>query len=659
MDPKAQAREIIGRAPGALRPYVQKRYDKRRDRSYDDAIDMLEKQRVQRGPILRRGRYEWQPPEPLTPAEIHAAAAEVADREALEWLQSLRLTTSLAAPHSELREVALHLSAAARDLSRVLGKDGYTKDQRAEARQYIAEPGLRAQYAKQRAESLHRTCIAIARRDGHDVPDIPLPDGETLPVLVAKMCDAAWWLRHILRTIRRERELLAFRLELVRAGDHRYASDLAVSERADQLQRTQLWMERTTITDGDTVIPLKKIASTPRHRRSQMYRVMQGLAKRAKAEGRKPSMVTLTAPGEYHPNPSHGTTSWDGILSPRDAHEWIHQKIWLQLIKRGRGAFGASFREAHGDGCTHWHAIVFLTAAQRERWRSLLCELYDIKEDELDDREKPGCDWQDIDGDEAAAVMYAAKYSAKGTGDVSGSKHVDDATISRLDAWRATWNIRSFQFFGIPRGIIGLWREYRRLSSPDDFKRASGAHGANADDTPHPLLRTVRDRSRWRAARRGDFAGFWSLVVPIANAAGETVQHAPRIERETTETRYGERGSRPVGIDSGPRARIHKRGTATPCKTPSPHHPSRALPRACSSQSAPSARCVEPTVGRPNRVNERRIIITRRVSWTLKTTPKRITLSYTKVTPTSSRGDQPPPRKPHSGPPGTAPPGIH
>jgi len=63
--------------------------------------------------------------------------------------------------------------------------------------------------------------------------------------------------------------------------------------------------------------------------------------------------------------------------------------------------------------------------------------------------------------------------------------------VDAVEAWRSTWNIRAFQFFGTLHGKLTLWRELRRLNKQP------------AEDTAARL---------WRASRGGRGALFIAIL---------------------------------------------------------------------------------------------------------------------------------------------------
>ena len=98
--------------------------------------------------------------------------------------------------------------------------------------------------------------------------------------------------------------------------------------------------------------------------------------------------------------------------------------------------------------------------------------------------EDVGAKFVEIDASKGKATSYLFKYLTKSLSSFA-ELHGDQAAI---DAWRATWGIRAFQFFGIPPKKD--WRLFRKLNKAPADARLKGA---------------------WYAAKRGDAAAWIGL----------------------------------------------------------------------------------------------------------------------------------------------------
>lgn len=105
-----------------------------------------------------------------------------------------------------------------------------------------------------------------------------------------------------------------------------------------------------------------------RNRIHELYNTTVNIEKLAKELKHHWIFATLTAPPEYHPNPTKGKRSYSPELGVKASHTFISnewKKIRARLAKQGINAapenyFGIRTVEPHKDGCLHWHLIIFL-----------------------------------------------------------------------------------------------------------------------------------------------------------------------------------------------------------------------------------------------------------------------------------------------------------
>lgn len=232
------------------------------------------------------------------------------------------------------------------------------------------------------------------------------------------------------------------------------------------------------------------------HRRaSEIYALTKGLEKFAQAASKTWAFLTLTAPPNMHSNPSAGKNTWDGTL-PDTAHAWIkdaRERAEKRCRKAGIVISGVRVCEPHKDGCPHEHLMVF-------------ADPFDMAAIETEFRQQP--EWRTkagmkfvISDGRASAASYLFKYVLKTISSVEAL----EGERGTVDAWRSTWGIRAFSFFGMPP--MGLWRNLRALESCP----------------VEPLLAGL-----WRAAKRGDGAAF----IGLAGGLNAKTKNRPVISRK-------------------------------------------------------------------------------------------------------------------------------
>lgn len=107
----------------------------------------------------------------------------------------------------------------------------------------------------------------------------------------------------------------------------------------------------------DSVLTLEQVASSPKSRFAKLYAFVQAMDAIAQEAGLSAGLLTLTLEPEWHPNPSHGESSWNGT-SPREGHRSMGrrwQSILRDLDRLGIGLSGLRVVEPHQDACPHWH----------------------------------------------------------------------------------------------------------------------------------------------------------------------------------------------------------------------------------------------------------------------------------------------------------------
>lgn len=335
----------------------------------------------------------------------------------------------------------------------------------------------------------HLRGVVITTRRGGDVvdrrwlpvPDVPPPGGATKQIRRSKISDEMWWRRALARRVRRGRERLALAAGLVSARRANYCSDLGLLERGEQLQRWAQFAEKHCIVDTKTGLKraLRDLVRSGAARTAELLCITAGMDKMAAERGWTWVMVTITLPGEWHPAPEFAGAdhAWNGATPDLALERLLHltTNARKNLDRGGVAHFALRVVEPHRDGCPHVHLLLYCDAGQQTRIEGIFRK-------QFSGPKQAQFTWSD---GRASGASYVLKYLKKNL------RGQDGGAADRVDAWRATWRIRAFAFWGLPHA--SAWRELRRLNTqPDD-----------------PVLRAA-----WRAARAGDFHRFWHAVTP-------------------------------------------------------------------------------------------------------------------------------------------------
>lgn len=271
-------------------------------------------------------------------------------------------------------------------------------------------------------------------------------------------------------------------------GQHKYAAPNEVKIRNDQKDRTIDWANSHWIHNAGTVINMGELMMRSASQQfAEIYAIIKGVEKWAEQEGLSATFITLTAPPRMHASPVKGRNTWDGT-SPRAAQAWIHKRwhrVLAKLKKKGIEIAGLRVVEPHKDGCPHWHIMVWslpehiaeIEDAIRKaapEWAQRFNVNYGDDTDSKDKKKGKhyGADFVAIDTSIGNATSYLFKYLAKSIATLGKL----EGDVAAIDAWRACWGIRAFQFFGIP--ALRDWRNFRRMTKAPDGARLAGLYRA-------------------------------------------------------------------------------------------------------------------------------------------------------------------------------------
>lgn len=326
-------------------------------------------------------------------------------------------------------------------------------------------------------------------------------------------------LRRAIRTaIRRFNEQAAHILSIVGAAVQKYVSDKTLWNRKSQLELQAQWLEDTTVISDDSPdmepIPLSECIRTAKHRFNELYTLVSGQERRFTGQGFIALFVTLTAPARFHPNPAQGNNQWDGS-TVTESHEWF-MTDWVRtralFSKHGIPLEGFRVTEPHKDGAEHWHVLLYIKEQDIEDVKALINRHFAHSPHAVKykhDFAKPADKKEKKEKGHATAAGYMLKYlikslsAGKDTGTSADNDEIFNKEAAAADAWRATWGIRAFQFFGVLHGKLTLWRELRRLEiCPEEedaarlWRAAKGGRGQlfiSIIAENRPELATIRE----------------------------------------------------------------------------------------------------------------------------------------------------------------------
>lgn len=308
----------------------------------------------------------------------------------------------------------------------------------------------------------------------------PCASDVTLSGRIARMTDAAWWMRNLRRETIKRNEVIEHASGKIRRKSQCYASDHAHKMKALRNKANRKTLENLeVVNEAGQAFNLLEIAdksvSNQKIRRGELMVRARGFEEAAEWMGHKAIFLTITCPSRFHRWNGAGqqNKNWTGD-TPRDAQDYLCT-TWAKIRSAWNRAkiapYGFRVAEPHHDGCPHWHILLFVDALQVEAV-ARVAQRYALK----DTPNEPGAlkhrfTLERIDTTKGSATGYIAKYIAKnidglteageniGLDFASGTKASDSS--ARVKTWATTWGIRQFQQIGGPS--VTVWRELRRL----------------------------------------------------------------------------------------------------------------------------------------------------------------------------------------------------
>ena len=370
---------------------------------------------------------------------------------------------------------------------------------------------------------------AVFQKHQHVPAPDDLADSEVLPFLL-RITDKKWWFRQYRKRYVRTLDEIARALGRVKKRRAPYVSDDAMTLFITQQLRNKEIIDNTDCinNDGETFALADVVESStanPAVRRAELMTRLRGFEILAETLGYKAEFWTITCPSRFHPTiTKQGKNYAYSIENPK----WVSagrpsvkdaQRHLTGVWARTRAAlkrvdidwFGFRIAEPHGDGCPHWHLVVYVPADHVSSFSSnrhgktnhknrnvvygsvaQLGRKYALS-DSPDEHGaakhrftvEPIREGYDDAGRPYSATGYVAKYISKnidgeglaGLEDWDGGGSLADNS-KRVIAWASVHGIRQFQQFG--GAPVGLWRELRRLYKLQE-KEAADAIKAGRD----------------------------------------------------------------------------------------------------------------------------------------------------------------------------------
>lgn len=366
---------------------------------------------------------------------------------------------------------------------------------------------------------------------------------------IARTQDVKFWKRRLNIQQRRAFENVAMANRMI----DRYVSKNSLDFFLEQQKKNREFLKNSTASMVDnpnvrcTLLDIyDSSVSNPKNRVKELKVRAKGAELYANAHGYESIFVTATTPSRFHSN----SEKYDGS-SARDGADWLMTQ-WGRaralFSKHKLDYFGIRCTEPHKDGTPHSHFVIFIKPNQIDDFVKLMRKTWVECEP---DGEKNGkwakgrFNWKKIDSSKGSAVAYITKYVAKNVfSDDKVSKSDENESMSlsensvNVRAWASLWNIRQFQFFGMPS--VTTYRELRKIRSneskefvlPSSFK---GVHSA-CDDGDFFQYIELQGKAYYKEQKRWNF-GIYRDDEVKKNKYGEDVFVIRGVECAATKER--------------------------------------------------------------------------------------------------------------------------
>jgi len=303
-----------------------------------------------------------------------------------------------------------------------------------------------------------------------------------------------FWFNKFKTLATQKMESIRRQLDLVNQSKSAYCSDERLRQHQWEKAQAEEYMQNKWFcsADGEYVSMLdvyNSNVSNPKVRRAELMVRIKGTEEYSQLQKHESWFYTLTTPSKYHshypsgkPNPKYKA------YSVKDANDYLNgqwQKARAQFDRENITVYGIRVVEPHHDGTPHWHLMLFMPPHQSARVTEILHQ-YALEQDTNErGAAKNRFKAEKITSDKGSAQAYIAKYICKNIDGefLDTDTYGNDAKVSatKITAWASLYNIRQFQFFGLPS--VSLWRQLRKINHTiDDIELNKLRQAADASD---------------------------------------------------------------------------------------------------------------------------------------------------------------------------------
>jgi len=459
---------------------------------------------------------------------VERAAEQCGDNRYLDQLQALAA-----------RIAALRVEAG--ELGRLIGYGSAFETMMVWLRSCVSDDILALLDAgpeRLRAEAIQRAELAHRTEDETGLVGAALVEHR-------RRCCARTQARRLRRSINAARLTVGVVLgEIGQLSDDRtqlYAPDVSVTASRQRDAASKAWAENYVLTDGDKLaVSMATIMKEAAKRRfNTLWSLTRACEQIAERQGLACLFVTLSLPPKFHRNPSKGRRgSWQQGQTPVAGIEELQHRwrlVRARLRKSGVDQLGLWTQEPHEDATPHRHLLIWTAPADVARLVAIYRSVFAEEREELEGGVAVNVKrWDPKRAGKASSYVmkYLTKTFAGGEKQVDRKegteRHLENA--ERVTAWRrGTPGKRSYDFFGLKAGAIGVWAKVASLR-----EKASA----------------MRDVTFGSAHAEIESGKFGDALERLGLLAADEVGKHWRVEKEVAISSFGEPYPRPVRLHS-------------------------------------------------------------------------------------------------------------
>lgn len=244
-------------------------------------------------------------------------------------------------------------------------------------------------------------------------------------------------------------------LGLVGKNGRAYINDSLLDYYKKDFEEQEKYLEQFRLVNKDGKISkLTSLKTKQKRKLAQLLNLSDCMNLMAQDKDFVFSFITLTLPSSYHPSPTKGKNSFNGVR-PSVAHKQLQQYwklIRARLAKAGLRAkinyFGIEVSESHKDSCLHLHILIYTSKEHQLLLENIVNDVANRSHEFVKfDFKKQDKNYKGKNGKSANGASYIFKYLTKTNASIT-----DDTAIKNI-ALRWLYSIRGYNFFGMDSSL--------------------------------------------------------------------------------------------------------------------------------------------------------------------------------------------------------------